>query len=505
MVYVNGTARIRHAESGEVYEIDADMLDFESVSGEERGMGPETAYSAVVEHPELGQLTWSIWEYPIGAENYRETDVGAHELLKNLEFGLENEPPDPDEDGEETIDDEDRQAQIDALVEWFFERYEDPAQRLPYISAEGGYQWIYGGPYDAREELAENFPDLPDDIIGAAVDEIESDGLTDWAPVASAEDYDQYEEDPPDNFDAQTISGELEDLIHGLPEAPAEPAFDVGGDGLIHMALPPDAATPDASDPLLDELRQATQDLLRELAGTNAHTGLLNAAQRYHFAISADSISISQIYSRGVRLANAGEATENAIARDELPPFPLSVEAHLSSVLDLNRAYIMAHPEGRRIAENSAAYQRTPSDTEAMRRAASDFADAVASARSLFGDDVRELVAQASDDIGHGPQPDRSNQSAAQTFGNLTRFLLKQAGTAALFTGAAIGGGAITGSIPGGALAGAGTEYINLCWSFLIANASTLHAIAASFGADLSWMSSAAHILERHKTHKPKS
>ncbi|HBX92484.1 MAG TPA: hypothetical protein DEG79_06310, partial [Hyphomonas sp.] len=64
---------------------------------------------------------------------------------------------------------------------------------------------------------------------------------------------------------------------------------------------------------------------------------------------------------------------------------------------------------------------------------------------------------------------------------------------------------AITGSIPGGALAATGTEYINLCWSFLVANASALHAIAASFGADLSWMSSAAHILERHKAQKPDS
>ena len=60
MVYVNGTAHIRHAQSGQVYEIDADMLDFESVSSEERSMGPETAYSAVVEHPELGQLTWFV-------------------------------------------------------------------------------------------------------------------------------------------------------------------------------------------------------------------------------------------------------------------------------------------------------------------------------------------------------------------------------------------------------------------------------------------------------------
>ena len=64
----------------------------------------------------------------------------------------------------------------------------------------------------------------------------------------------------------------------------------------------------------------------------------------------------------------------------------------------------------------------------------------IQSARSLFADDVRELVVQASSQIGHGPQPGRSNQNAAHTFGNLTRFILKQVGTAALFTGAALGG-----------------------------------------------------------------
>ena len=81
---------------------------------------------------------------------------------------------------------------IYALVEWFFERFENPAHRLPYESAEGGYQWIYGGPYDAREELSENFPDEGEDVIEAAVAEIESDGLTEWAPVSSPEDYDDH-------------------------------------------------------------------------------------------------------------------------------------------------------------------------------------------------------------------------------------------------------------------------------------------------------------------------
>ena len=73
MVYVQGTARIRHAETAEIYEIDADQIDFEAVASDERGMGPETTYSAVVVHPQLGQLLWNLWEYPVGAENHRET------------------------------------------------------------------------------------------------------------------------------------------------------------------------------------------------------------------------------------------------------------------------------------------------------------------------------------------------------------------------------------------------------------------------------------------------
>jgi len=48
-------------------------------------MGPETHYEAVLEHPELGELTWGIWEYSLGIENYSNTDIGDHEMVENLE------------------------------------------------------------------------------------------------------------------------------------------------------------------------------------------------------------------------------------------------------------------------------------------------------------------------------------------------------------------------------------------------------------------------------------
>jgi hypothetical protein len=96
-VYCNGTARIKHRETREIHEIDGDMLDWSIVGSDERQMGAEFHYEAVIEHPELGKMTWGLWEYPVGAENYRETNVGPHEVVEDLDYGLEHTQDDSDE------------------------------------------------------------------------------------------------------------------------------------------------------------------------------------------------------------------------------------------------------------------------------------------------------------------------------------------------------------------------------------------------------------------------
>jgi len=96
-VYSRGVARVRHASSGIIFEIEADELDWDAVGGDERKMGSEIHYEAVVNHPELGELTWGLWEYPVGAENYHNTDVGRHELVEDLDYGLEHDEPEPDD------------------------------------------------------------------------------------------------------------------------------------------------------------------------------------------------------------------------------------------------------------------------------------------------------------------------------------------------------------------------------------------------------------------------
>jgi hypothetical protein len=84
------------------------------------------------------------------------------------------------------------------MLQWFFQHFEDPAVRTPYESAEGGYQWIWGGPYEARDELFSKFftDGVSETLIDEVVEEVEREGLTDWAPVSRPDDYDETE--PPD-------------------------------------------------------------------------------------------------------------------------------------------------------------------------------------------------------------------------------------------------------------------------------------------------------------------
>jgi hypothetical protein len=104
--YSVGTASIRHSQTGLVYEIEGDELDWDVVGSDERQMGSEFHYEAVVEHPELGKIVWGLWEYPVGIENYQKTDAGPHEIVEDLDYGLQHvredsdewlEPPPPDD------------------------------------------------------------------------------------------------------------------------------------------------------------------------------------------------------------------------------------------------------------------------------------------------------------------------------------------------------------------------------------------------------------------------
>ena len=90
---------------------------------------------------------------------------------------------DPDRQiGESALRNADHETQVKVLQTWFFARYEDPSENTPYVGSEGGYQYIHGGPFDAREELENEFSGIiGDDQIEEALEEIES-VTTEWAP-----------------------------------------------------------------------------------------------------------------------------------------------------------------------------------------------------------------------------------------------------------------------------------------------------------------------------------
>ena len=66
-----------------------------------------------------------------------------------------------------------KSRQVEVMKSWFRSRYDDPANCTPYD--EGEYVYIYGGPFDAREELEAEFGDIvKSDAIDDLVDELEA-------------------------------------------------------------------------------------------------------------------------------------------------------------------------------------------------------------------------------------------------------------------------------------------------------------------------------------------
>jgi hypothetical protein len=74
------------------------------------------------------------------------------------------------------------EALVEAVKEWFLSNFEDPVHETPYNGQEGGYQYIWGGPFDAREQIEGYFgSSVPEEIIEQVVSALEEEA-SDWAP-----------------------------------------------------------------------------------------------------------------------------------------------------------------------------------------------------------------------------------------------------------------------------------------------------------------------------------
>lgn len=163
---------------------------------------------------------------------------------------------------------------LELMIGWYHLNFEDPAQSTPYESAEGGYQWIWGGPYEARDELYSKFGDIvSESFIEEAVKEIESDGIVDWAPVHTGDDYDEpeppedpisldiYLDEPSDRYgslEEQEVRARAREAIDELREALERPR----PVGIGHNRPPEEEEEPEE----IAELRPAIAELSAELA-----------------------------------------------------------------------------------------------------------------------------------------------------------------------------------------------------------------------------------------------
>ena len=108
---------------------------------------------------------------------------------------------------------------------WFIHYYEDPVENTPYESAEGGYLYIWGGPYDTLEQLESEFGGaIAFDRIQEAAHELEADGTTDRAPSSFHPDRERVEEEDIDAERTLSPEPDLEQIIARL-QAGVRPSY----------------------------------------------------------------------------------------------------------------------------------------------------------------------------------------------------------------------------------------------------------------------------------------
>lgn len=77
-----------------------------------------------------------------------------------------------------------REQQIAAMRRWFLARYEDPQNETPYNSEEGGYLFVWGGPYDPNDVIQERFSDIVEyEVMEELIKNLWSEVGDEWAPI----------------------------------------------------------------------------------------------------------------------------------------------------------------------------------------------------------------------------------------------------------------------------------------------------------------------------------
>lgn len=134
--------------------------------------------------------------YPLEIKMSRTKEYLFEQMMDQHRRRLGEDKYDP---SDSDIKAETTENQTKMILQWFFDRYCDPAQETPYVSEEGGYLFIWGGPYDPNEEIPERFDGVAsEEAIEAAIEKLVREVGTEWAPIEHdvGDDYDEDYEVP---------------------------------------------------------------------------------------------------------------------------------------------------------------------------------------------------------------------------------------------------------------------------------------------------------------------
>lgn len=115
---------------------------------------------------------------------------------------------------------------VDLMVEWFKHQFEDPQNDTPYVKDHGGYLYLWGGPFDASDQIQAEFSNAIDfDTMMLAVDRVQADGVVEWAPQTGGDFY-EHPEDEEDGVATGAVvdgDGEWPPVIPVPQPIPPEP------------------------------------------------------------------------------------------------------------------------------------------------------------------------------------------------------------------------------------------------------------------------------------------
>lgn len=129
-------------------------------------------------------------------------------------------------------------SKIDIMRSWFHEHFSDPVENTPYESSEGGYIYIWGGPYDAYEELSVFSDIINDDLIQELSKELSEECL-EWTGREQPADYFEdivFDNEDDDNITINTFNQSI-DNINEIINSPFPNKSKNHLYGLLHISV----------------------------------------------------------------------------------------------------------------------------------------------------------------------------------------------------------------------------------------------------------------------------